>query len=96
MLNPLKRSRITTEVRAGATVSRRNIMVNFEQIEAEAAELAGQFWLEIEAEFTRQAAHCQETMPAQAGIPGDRSLPEAEPLLSAAQIGSFVVCNAAA
>ncbi|HEY3227845.1 MAG TPA: FHA domain-containing protein [Roseiflexaceae bacterium] len=38
-------------------------MVNYEQIAAEAAELAHQFWLEIEAGFTQQTAQCQGGRP---------------------------------
>ncbi len=38
-------------------------MINYERIAAEAAELARQFWLEIEAEFTQQAAGCQGNRP---------------------------------
>jgi hypothetical protein len=48
-------------------------MVNYEQIAAEAAELARQFWLEIEAEFTRQAAKRWAGKPDRAGIACDRT-----------------------
>ena len=46
-------------------------MVNYEQIAAEAAELAREFWLEIEAEFLQQAAQCWAGLPARAGISCD-------------------------
>ncbi len=46
-------------------------MVNYVRIAAEAAELAREFWLEIEAEFTQQAAQCWAGLPARAGIPCD-------------------------
>ncbi len=38
-------------------------MINYERIAAEAAELANQFWLEIESEFTQQTARCQGGRP---------------------------------
>jgi predicted component of type VI protein secretion system len=38
-------------------------MINYEQIAAEAAELARQFWLEIEAGFTQQTARGQGDHP---------------------------------
>ena len=46
-------------------------MVNYERITAEAAELARQFWLEIEAEFTQQIAPYQVDRLIQARMPGD-------------------------
>jgi hypothetical protein len=46
-------------------------MVNYEQIAAEAPELARELWLEIEAEFTRQTAQCRGGLPTRAGIPCD-------------------------
>jgi hypothetical protein len=46
-------------------------MVNYERIAIEAAELARQFWLEIDAEFLRQAAQCRASMPTRAGISRD-------------------------
>ena len=46
-------------------------MVNCERIAAEAAELAREFWLEIEAGFRQQAAHCWAGRPTRAGIPCD-------------------------
>jgi predicted component of type VI protein secretion system len=46
-------------------------MINYERIAAEAAELARQFWLEIEAEFTQQVAGCQGNRPDRAGAVAD-------------------------
>jgi hypothetical protein len=46
-------------------------MVNYERIAAEAAELAREYWLEIEAEFTQQAAQCWAGLPTRASIPCD-------------------------
>jgi len=58
-------------------------MVDYDQIAAEAAELARQFWLEIEAEFTRQVAQYRGSGPARAGIPGDSRPRDDQPLPSA-------------
>jgi len=46
-------------------------MISNEAIAAQAAALAHQFWLEIEAEFTRQTARCQASQPVQVRLPGD-------------------------
>ena len=43
-------------------------MVNYERIAAEVAELARQFWLEIETEFTRQAAQLWASLPDPVGM----------------------------
>jgi hypothetical protein len=48
-------------------------MVNYEQIAVEAAELAHQFWLEMEVEFARQAAQRWAGLPDRTGIPCDRT-----------------------
>jgi thiamine biosynthesis protein ThiC len=50
----------------------RNGMVTYERIAAAAAELARQFWLEIDAEFTRQTARCQADWPARDAHSVDR------------------------
>jgi len=51
--------------------SRWNAMVTNARIAAEAAELARQVWLEIEAELAWQIAQCRSGRPAQARMPGD-------------------------
>jgi len=47
-----------------------NAMVNCERIAAVAAELARQFWLEIEGEFTQQSA--MQDRPAGSGVHVER------------------------
>jgi hypothetical protein len=49
-------------------------MISYKHIAAEAAELARQFWLEIEEELTRQAAQSRANEPARAGLPTKRRL----------------------
>jgi hypothetical protein len=46
-------------------------MITNEAIAAQAAALAHQFWLEIEAEFIRQTTRCEAGQPAQARLPSD-------------------------
>jgi len=46
-------------------------MISNEAIAAQAAALAQQFWLEIEAEFRRQTARCQAGQPVARRLPGD-------------------------
>jgi hypothetical protein len=57
----------------------RNAPVNYERIAAEAAELADQLWLEIEAEFTRAIARCQAAQCPQARMSGAPGLRDDQP-----------------
>jgi hypothetical protein len=68
-------------------------MVNYERIAAEAAELAHQFWREMEAEFTRQAAQRWADLPDRTGILCNRTYAMSHDLSRAADRSCCGACT---